>query len=118
MRLINFFKKRWGITSSFRAIKIFMVFPATGFTTLYIHKKIDFLLGLDQTAFFWQKSLVFVLLILPVFNIVLYMYGSVIGEKLFFYKFIKKKYRLLTGIFQFLNFSIILVFRSIYFSSI
>jgi len=100
MSIIRFFKDRWNLSSTLRTIKIFLVFPATGFTTLYLHKKIDLLLGLDQDAFFWQKTLVFILVVLPVFNLVLFIYGSIIGEKHFFLSFIIKKYRLLTGIIK------------------
>ncbi len=98
--LINYFKVRWGISSTRKAVKIFLVFPVTGFSTLFIHKQIDKFLGTDSDSYFFQKILVFLFIVLPVFNILLFFYGTILGEKDFFKLFIKKKYRLITGIFK------------------
>jgi hypothetical protein len=118
MFLFKNFRKNIGEMGKLRAIKIFFVFPLTGFSTLFVHNKIDYLLGLDEEAFLWQKIFVFVFMVLPVFNLLLYFYGTLFGERIFFGQFIIKKYRWLTGILRSPKSWTILLLKNIDLSSI
>ena len=89
-------KSHWEIDSDIQAVIILVVFALTGFSTLYAHNFIDFVLGIDGGTSFWIKLLVFVLLVLPIFNLFLIVWGTLLGQGKFFKNFIKTKIRLLT----------------------
>ena len=90
-------KKRWGISSNIQVLVILLAFALSGFSTLFSHNYIDELLGIDENTAFWIELLVFALLILPIFNTFLIIYGTLLGQKAFFIKFVKTKIYLLSG---------------------
>lgn len=92
-------KTRWGISSNFQVAVILLVFALTGFSTLFSHNYIDGLLGIDDDTAFWIELLVFVLLILPVFNMFLIIWGTLLGQRKFIVKFIKAKINFLKLLF-------------------
>jgi len=96
-RLWERLKNHWKITSDFQVVVILMVFAFSGFSTLYVHNYIDFLLGVDEDSQFWIKALIFILLVLPIFNLFLLIWGTILGQKQFVIRFIKVKIRLVTG---------------------
>ena len=89
-------KTHWGITNDFQVAVILLVFALSGFSTLYVHNYVDYLLGIGEESAFWMKLLVFVLIVLPVFNSFLIVWGTLFRQQKFFIKFIKTKIRLLT----------------------
>jgi len=96
-KLIEILKTRWGVTNGRVVLVILSVFALSGFSTLFIHKIIDELLGIGKEDPFWMKLLVFIIIILPVFNIFLYIWGSILGQRDFFTLFIKTKIKLISG---------------------
>ena len=90
-------KKHWGISSNIQVLVILLAFALSGFSTLFSHNYIDELLGIDENTAFWIELLIFALLILPIFNTFLMIYGTLLGQKAFFIKFIRIKIYLLTG---------------------
>ena len=97
----NKIKSHWGISSNYQVTVILIVFALSGFSTLYAHNFIDSVLGIDEETGFWIKLIVFMLLILPTFNLFLLIWGTLLGQKKFFIQFIKTKIRLLTKGFLF-----------------
>ncbi|HEY9114191.1 MAG TPA: DUF6787 family protein [Bacteroidales bacterium] len=85
----NKLKTRWGITSDFQVAIILLVFTLTGFSTLYVNKLIDIFLGINEGSPLWQRILVFLIIVLPVYNLLLLFWGTVLGQFKFFYNFIK-----------------------------
>lgn len=94
-RIWNKIKTHWGISSNIQATVILLVFAVTGFSTLYSHRLIDYLLGINEESDFWLKLLAFVFLILPIYTFLLYFWGIILGQRKFFTKFIKLKLKLL-----------------------
>jgi hypothetical protein len=91
--LINYwkgFKRRWQIEKDWQVAVILTVFALTGTTTMYVNRWIDTLLGLDESSSFWVKFLVFMIIVLPVYNILLMVYGTLLGQYKFFRFFIVK----------------------------
>lgn len=84
-------KRHWGISNSLQVLVILIVFAMAGFSTLCIHRQINTLLGIDHDSNFWLRLLVFLVLILPLYTAILYIYGIVLGQRKFFKKFIKAK---------------------------
>lgn len=90
MRIIDKLKERWGIENSLQLFLILLVFACTGFTSLYARRFVFDLLGITDEHSFWFKTLVWLLTIFPIYNILLYFYGVIFGQREFFTKFLKK----------------------------
>ncbi len=99
MRVINEnwnkLKKHWGIKSNFQVVVILIVFAVTGFSALYSHKFIDYILGIDSDTGFWVKLVIFVFMVLPLWTVYLFIWGTMLGQREFVTKFIKIKIKLL-----------------------
>ncbi len=84
-------KTRWSITNNFQILIILTVFATTGFSSLFIHKFINSILGINHNTSLWVNLLIFILLILPIFTALLYLWGTIFGQRKFFTEFIKFK---------------------------
>jgi hypothetical protein len=93
-------KNHWKITSNIQVAIILLTFALSGFSTLYVHNYIDFLLGVDEESDFWIKVLIFVLMVLPIFNLFLFVWGTLLGQQKFVIRFIRTKINLLVQIFK------------------
>lgn len=92
MSLIDKLKSRWGIESTSQVIVILIVFACTGFTALYAREFVFDLLGVTNEFPFWQRALIWVVTILPLYNLFLYIYGTIFGQREFFTLFLKKTF--------------------------
>jgi hypothetical protein len=82
-------KQRWKLGSAFQVIMVLVVFACTGFTVLFIKKPVlHFLVGAqgDSTL----ASVLYYLLILPLYNVILLGYGFLFGQFRFFWEFEKR----------------------------
>lgn len=84
-------KERWGVTSNFQIVIIFIVFAITGSTSAWITKPILEFLGITKEDFhivpYWFLRIV---LILPVYKVILIIVGTIFGQHTFFWNFVKK----------------------------
>jgi hypothetical protein len=83
-------KTRWGITSTFQVLIILVVFACTGFTVLYAEEVIFQLLGIGEEKSWWMAVLLFILITLPLYNLILLIYGFIFGQFRFFWNFEKR----------------------------
>ena len=90
-------KERWGITSNFQLLVIFVVFAITGSSSVYVAKPFLDLIGLHREAFsegFWwggfSYGMLRLLLIFPFYQVLLVMFGWLFGQFRFFWNFEKK----------------------------
>lgn len=82
-------KQKWNLQSVGQVIIVLIVFACTGFTVLLIKKPLlDLLAGDSSDTVF--ASIVYYLLILPVYNVFLLAYGFLFGQFTFFWEFEKK----------------------------
>jgi len=94
---INMFerlKKKWGIKSNKRLIIIFIVFAITGSTAAKIATPVASIFGIDDHLspfIYWPLRL---LLIFPIYQILLIIFGWLFGEFYFFLNFVKKMLRI------------------------
>lgn len=88
-------KNRWGIANNFQVVIILVIFAVTGFSTLYVHRLINTYIGVSDETSFFIKLLIFIILILPIYTVLLYVWAVLLGQRDFFTKFIKMKIRLL-----------------------
>ncbi len=86
---------RWGVTPA-RVFIILLVFSCTGFTIMFLKRPIvGFFSGDDEQPLLF--SILYYVLILPVYNVVLLIYGALFGQFRFFWEFEKRFLRRLTG---------------------
>jgi hypothetical protein len=88
-------KQRWNLGSPFQVIIVLVVFACTGFTVLFIKKPLlQFLAGdAGDTV---MASILYYILILPLYNIILLGYGLLFGQFSFFWAFEKRLFKRLS----------------------
>lgn len=91
----NKLKKRWNIDSDFQVIIILVVFALTGSSSVfvkdYIFEKIN--INNETTALHWRIPL-YILIILPAYQVLLLFFGFIFGQFAFFWAFVKKMLRI------------------------
>jgi hypothetical protein len=80
---------RWKLESALQVVIVLVVFACTGFTVLFIKKPIlQFLAGEKGNTV--TASVIYYLLILPLYNVILLAYGFLFGQFNFFWEFEKR----------------------------
>ena len=89
MGLIDFLKKRWGVTSPYQVAIIFLVFAITGMLSVYVSRFIFELLHLTKEDPFWIRAVVYIVTVLPAYQVILLTVGTIFGQHKFFKNFLK-----------------------------
>ncbi|MCI0751100.1 MAG: prolipoprotein diacylglyceryl transferase [Flammeovirgaceae bacterium] len=98
MKWIENLKARWNLQSAWQVIVVLIVFACTGFTVLFIKKPLlQILVG--ESAGTTTASVIYYILILPIYNVILLIYGFVFGQFHFFWTFEKRFFSRLFSIF-------------------
>jgi len=79
-------KNRWNVKSAFQVVIILIVFSCTGFSVLYVEDQIYKLLNITGDYGFWIRALLFIIITLPIYNVLLLIYGFIFGQFYFFLK--------------------------------
>jgi hypothetical protein len=90
---MNKLKKKWGITSDFQFVIIFIVFAITGSLSAFLSKPVTNYIGLTQENlhfFYWPIRLI---AIFPLYQVLLVFFGFLFGQFTFFWWFEKKMLR-------------------------
>jgi hypothetical protein len=85
----NFLEKlkiKWQLKSLWQVILILVVFACTGFTILFIKQPIFDFFGLDNTKGSFFKTVLYLLLVLPLYQLFLLIYGFIFGQFSFFWE--------------------------------
>ena len=80
--------KRWGVAPG-RVLVILLVFACTGFTIMFLKRPVLSYFSEAREVPVWH-SVLYYLLILPVYNVVLLIYGALFGQFAFFWAFEKR----------------------------
>ncbi|MFI8603910.1 DUF6787 family protein [Cellulophaga baltica] len=89
-------KERWGIESNFGIIMILLVFSVTGSSALKIARPLLDYIGFtrDNFAEDWYFSILYwtvrILIIFPIYQVLLVVFGWLFGQFKFFWNFEKK----------------------------
>lgn len=84
-------KKRWGITSNFQLVIIFVVFAINGSLSSLISKNLMKLLGINNENTHWIPYYILLLvLVLPLYPFLLMLFGYLFGQSKFFFPFAKR----------------------------
>ncbi len=86
---------RWGVGPG-RVLLILLVFACTGFTVMFLKKPIvAFFAGEGEQPVLF--TVLYYILILPVYNVILLVYGALFGQFKFFWEFEKRMLARMTG---------------------
>lgn len=89
-------KKRWGIDTNFQIVVIIIVFAITGSSSVYVARPFLDWIGFDRSVFSdaWWSGWVYwsirILIIFPIYQVLLIIYGWLFGQFRFFWNFEKK----------------------------
>jgi hypothetical protein len=89
MSWIDKLRNRWKVESALQVVIILIVFACTGFTVLLIKRPLFNYMFAEGLVPWWATVLYYVL-ILPVYNLILLFYGFVFGQFRFFWNFEKR----------------------------
>lgn len=92
-------KVKWGLNSLWQVVLILIVFAATGTTVLLIRPIIFEVLGISH-AEGWLKTISYLLLVFPLYQILLLGYGFLLGQFDFFWE---KEKKLAKGVLKLLR---------------
>ena len=89
MRWIEKLKNRWKLDSTWQVAVVLLAFACTGFTIFFIKKPILLWLAGEEGNSTLGTVLYYVL-ILPLYNVILLVYGFILGQFRFFWTFEKR----------------------------
>jgi hypothetical protein len=85
------FKQRWNITNNWQFFVILLVFAITGSSAAMLSKPILNWIGISkETHHIVLYLLLYILIIFPVYQLLLVVFGFLFGQFQFFYSFEKK----------------------------
>ena len=88
---MNKLKQRWGITTNFQLVVIFIVFAINGSLSAKISSFFMSHIGLDKNNLPWFfYYLILIILVMPLYPFLLIAIGYIFGQFTFFFAFSKK----------------------------
>ena len=93
-------KVKWGLKSLFQVIMVLIVFSLTGMTVVLVRPVIFSWFGFDDQTRFIIKSITYLLLIFPMYQILILVYGALFGQFAFFWEKEKKLFKAITKPFR------------------
>ena len=83
-------KERWGITSNFQIVIIFIVFGITGTVSAYISGPLTNIIIGESELHWLIKLLIRIIVLTPIYQVLLLFFGYIFYQYRFFYNFVKK----------------------------
>lgn len=94
---INRLKAKWGITSTGQVIAILVTFSLAGLSITQIRPLVWALFGFTPETSMWIKVPTYLIMIFPTYQIMLMVFGTLLGQFHFFWAKEKAMFRFLTG---------------------
>lgn len=98
--MIEKLKERWQVKNGWDVLVILLVFACTGFSILYIKRVFFDLIGLSASSPAWLRWTANILIILPLYQVVLLIWGWIWGKFTFFWEFEKRMFSRIGSIFR------------------
>ena len=86
-------KARWQVESNYQLIIIFIAFSITGSATVIAKKYVFELMHIDSSMPIYFLIPIYILTIVPIYQTLLIIIGTLLGQFQFFWKFEKKMLR-------------------------
>lgn len=93
MSWIDKLKNRWKLKNGLQVCLVLLVFACTGLTVLFLKRPlVGYFTSADGERNTWF-SVIYYILILPIYNVILLFYGFLFGQFSFFWEFEKRMFR-------------------------
>ncbi len=89
---------KWKLDSLLQVVMVLVVFACTGFTILFIKNPILDFFGVEKGGF--VNTFLYLLLVLPLYQIFLLVYGFIFGQFKFFWEKEKQIFRRIGSVFS------------------
>jgi|SRR5690606_18368190 len=89
---------KWKLESLLQVVLVLVVFACTGLTILFIKNPILDFFGVERGGF--VNTVIYLLLVLPLYQIILLIYGFIFGQFSFFWEKEKQIFRRIGGMFS------------------
>ncbi|MBD8491095.1 hypothetical protein IFO69_20240 [Echinicola sp. CAU 1574] len=83
-------QEKWQLNSLWQVVLVLITFACTGFTVVFIKQPILDLLKVDMESGGFWKTILYLLLVLPLYQVLLLAYGFLFGQFRFFWEKEKK----------------------------
>lgn len=90
-------QRRWELKDLTQVMIVLLVFACTGTTAMFLKKPIFALLGVGEQTVWWLRIIIWCITILPIYNVLLLVYGFIFGQFDFFWKFEKRFFGRMIG---------------------
>ena len=88
-----------GLKNIVQVFIVLLVFCLTGTTVVFLRKSLFGWLGFDDNTPFWIETITYLLFIFPAYQILILLYGSLLGQFKFFWNKEKKLFRFVMRLF-------------------
>ncbi len=83
-------KTKWGLDNNLQVLLILIAFTLSGSTVVWIRPMLFRFLGLYPETSLITKSIIYLLIVLPLYQCCLFTYGTILGQYHFFSRRYKK----------------------------
>lgn len=90
-------KVKWGIESNLQMTIIFIVFAVTGSTSVKVARPILEFIGINDSLAWYVYWPLRIMIVLPVYQCLLLIFGTIAGQFKFFWAFEKKMFGRFVG---------------------
>lgn len=98
-KLFEKLKERWGLDSFWHVVLILFIFSITGMTALYVRQFFFNLLGISSNTPIIVKAVAWLLIVFPSYQALFLIYGFVLGQFDFVWRFEKKSLKRIKNLF-------------------
>ena len=98
--LLDRFKKKWGIDRTIDIVLIMTVFSLAGMSVLKVNGYIMNFIGLNESTPIAIKSVVYILIMFPTYQVLLLLFGFCLGQFHFFWEKEKKLGKWITSLWS------------------
>jgi hypothetical protein len=88
--MLNKLKKKWNIKSNVQLVLILVIFSVTGSASLVVRKAVFHWIGITPDTSLWIKVPLYVLIIVPAYQILFLLIGTLFGQFRFAWEFEKR----------------------------
>lgn len=88
--VISRLQRKWGVSSVWQVLLIIAVFSLAGSSAVALRKSFFSLIGFDAHTAFWLKAVTYLLFLFPAYQVLLLLYGTLLGQFRFFWAKEKK----------------------------
>lgn len=98
-KLFEKLKERWGLKSFWHVVLILFIFSITGITTLYVREFLFGVLGITSETGTLIHVMAWLLVVFPSYQALFLLYGFVLGQFEFVWRFEKKSLARIKNLF-------------------